>query len=63
MEVTMETTNKNVPINTIPDGVWESSPPEEDYKRNKNDLTTDLQGNGYPLNEGKIKEKKNSGNP
>ena len=62
MEVTMKITNKNGQINTIPDGIWESSPPEEDYEPNKNDITTDLQGNGYPLNEEKQKNK-NSGNP
>lgn len=37
------------PINTIPDGVWESSRPQEKPDHNQQcTLTTDLQGNGYP---------------
>ena len=46
----MKVTDKKKPISTIPKGVWESS-------RNKNDktvdLSTDLQGNGYPVQKGK----------
>lgn len=43
--------DKKKPIHTIPDGVWESSPAEQNKKKDKNDLTTDLQGNGYPVPE------------
>lgn len=41
-------TDKNKPIKTIPEGVWESSRPTD--KRNKCSKSTDLQGNGYPSN-------------
>lgn len=37
------------PVNTIPDGVWESSRPEGNPDQNQQcTTTTDLQGNGYP---------------
>lgn len=49
----MKVTDNNKPINTLPKGVWESSNPIRD-KKNKNNngftSTTDLQGNGYPIN-------------
>jgi len=44
----MKVTDKKKPVNTIPKGVWESSRPENE--KNKNSITTDLQGNGYPTN-------------
>lgn len=43
----MKSTEKKKPIKTLPDGIWESSSPEPN--ENKNNITTDLQGNGYPL--------------
>ena len=46
----MKITDKKQPIQTAPDGVWESSIPKE-HKPAENgrlSLTTDLQGNGYP---------------
>ena len=45
----MKSTDKDKPVKTLPHGVWESSHPEK--KENKNSSpSTDLQGNGYPLN-------------
>lgn len=44
----MKVSDKNKTVNTIPKGVWESSRPEND--KNKSSITTDLQGNGYPVN-------------
>lgn len=46
----MKITDKKKPISTIPAGVWESSRPNQEKKKNKSSLTTDLQGNGYPVN-------------
>lgn len=49
----MKETEKKKPIPTIPKGVWESTRPVKEQKKNtKNDSTpsTDLQGNGYPKN-------------
>lgn len=51
----MKITDKKKPINTTPKGVWEGSP-----ATNKNEkpatptLTTDLQGNGYPVKQSKL---------
>ena len=49
----MKVTDKDKPIRTIPEGVWESSNPNEKENRSKkqhlNDITTDIQGNGYPV--------------
>ncbi len=48
----MKMTEKDKPVHTIPDGVWES--PRTDRRGQKkpaehqNELTTDEQGNGYP---------------
>lgn len=48
----MKITDKKKPTPTIPSGVWESSRPNENKDKDKttNSITTDLQGNGYPLN-------------
>lgn len=48
----MKEASRNKPINTIPNGVWESSRPvtKKSKKEKKNEITTDLQGNGYPVN-------------
>lgn len=47
----MKITDKKKPVNTIPQGVWESDRPDQNKGKN-NTLTasTDLQGNGYPVN-------------
>lgn len=45
----MKITDKKKPIPAIPKGVWESSRPVSDKKREKPDQpATDEQGNGYP---------------
>ncbi|MFT3983062.1 MAG: hypothetical protein QM697_04100 [Lachnospiraceae bacterium] len=41
----MKEPDKNKPIKSMPDGVWESSRPR---KTPGKDTNTDLQGNGYP---------------
>ncbi len=48
----MKESEKKKPIHTIPDGVWESSRPKTENNNTKNTSTpsTDLQGNGYPIN-------------
>lgn len=51
----MKITEKKKPVKTIPDGVWESSRPgkykgQEENKKDTFNKTTDLQGNGYPVN-------------
>ena len=49
----MKATDKDKPIRTAPEGVWEGSIPNKKEKRSKkqrlNDITTDIQGNGYPV--------------
>ena len=49
----MKKVDKNKPVKTIPDGIWESSHPVSN-KDKSNTLTesTDLQGNGYPKKQG-----------
>ena len=41
------------PINTIPKGVYEGGAINKELRKNKNnqlnDITTDVQGNGYPV--------------
>ncbi|MDO5155607.1 MAG: hypothetical protein Q4D51_06545 [Eubacteriales bacterium] len=46
----MKITDKKKPVSTIPDGVWESSRPNEDEHQERMQMkaSTDLQGNGYP---------------
>lgn len=46
----MKITEKKKPVKTIPDGVWESSKNFRDNKKTKSTASTDLQGNGYPVN-------------
>ncbi len=47
----MKITDKKKPISTIPNGVWESSKPvDNDNKNSALSASTDLQGNGYPVN-------------
>lgn len=52
-EVIMKTADKNKRIRTAPKGAWESGIINEKKNRSKkqrlNDITTDLQGNGYPV--------------
>lgn len=49
----MKQAEKNKPIDTIPDGAWEAGIINEDRDRKKqknpNEITTDSQGNGYPV--------------
>ncbi len=48
----MKITNKKESVNTMPDGVWESSRPTKNKDNDKNSaftVSTDLQGNGYPI--------------
>ena len=49
----MKVTDKDKPIHTIPKGAWESGITNEKEERSKNhhhnDITTDIQGNGYPV--------------
>lgn len=48
----MKITDKKKPVNTLPKGIWESSNPVKEKGKNKDPFTpsTDLQGNGYPMN-------------
>lgn len=47
------------PINTIPKGVYEGGIVNKELRKNKNnhlnDMTTDTQGNGYPVHQNKKK--------
>lgn len=49
----MKATDKDKRIRTAPKGAWESGIINEKEKRSKtqrlNDITTDMQGNGYPV--------------
>ena len=51
----MKVTDKDKRIRTAPKGAWESGIINEDKKKNRskkqhlNDITTDIQGNGYPV--------------
>ena len=49
----MKITDKDKPIHTTPKGAWEGGVVNErkkpSEKKNPNDITTDLQGNGYPV--------------
>lgn len=46
----MKITDKKKPIDTIPKGVWESSRPVRDKKKNNTaTASADQQGNGYPV--------------
>ncbi len=49
----MKQAESDKPIHTIPKGVWESSSPykkgHKSQKEHLNEITTDAQGNGYPV--------------
>ena len=49
----MKAAPKDKPIHTTPKGVWESSTTYKKEHKSKtehlNEITTDAQGNGYPL--------------
>lgn len=49
----MKATEKDKHIRTAPKGAWESGIINDEENRSKkqspNDVTTDLQGNGYPV--------------
>ena len=51
----MKATDKNKRIRTAPKGAWESGIINENKKEHRskkqqlNDITTDIQGNGYPV--------------
>lgn len=49
----MKQAESEKPIHTIPKGVWESSYPYKKGNKSKkehlNEITTDAQGNGYPV--------------
>ena len=53
----MKATDKDKPIRTTPEGAWEGGVINERKKPSKkqhlNDITTDLQGNGYPVSQNK----------
>lgn len=52
----MKEASRNKTIKTIPSGVWESSRPNKNKnKKDKFQPSTDMQGNGYPLNNKKDK--------
>lgn len=44
----MRETEKKKPVKTLPESIWESSKPVK--KPIKGTPSTDLQGNGYPVN-------------
>lgn len=44
----MKETEKKKPVKTLPEGIWESSKPVK--KQIEGTPSTDLQGNGYPVN-------------
>lgn len=50
----MKITDKKKPIKTVPKNVWESSKTDWKPENSENNITTDLQENGYPVE----KEKK-----
>lgn len=49
----MKITEKKKPVHTTPKGVWESSTTYQNEHKSKeehlNEITTDGQGNGYPV--------------
>lgn len=50
----MKSVEYKKPVNTIPDGVWESSRPNKQIEKIQQcTASTDLQGNGYPAAGGK----------
>lgn len=60
----MKKAEKDNPINTIPKGAYEAGITNRSIRnndRNPNEITTDLQGNGYPVNTTKPGNKHQSG--
>lgn len=57
----MKAAQKDKPIHTIPDGAWEAGRIKEQLdsakQKNPNNITTDLQENGYPYPAGQQKRK------
>ncbi len=55
----MKQAEKDKPIHTAPKGVWEGSTTLKKEHKTKNEhlneITTDAQGNGYPVNPGQDK--------
>lgn len=53
----MKATEKEKPVHTAPKGVWEASTTLKKEHKTKfqhlNEITTDAQGNGYPIPENK----------
>ena len=51
----MKVTDKDKHIHTAPEGAWESGiinkKKEHSKKQHLNDITTDIQGNGYPVSQ------------
>lgn len=49
----MKEAEKDKPVRTIPNGVWEASRPGKEENKSEaqyvNEKTTDAQGNGYPV--------------
>lgn len=49
----MKEAEKDKPVRTIPNGVWEASRPGKEENKSEegyaNQQTTDAQGNGYPM--------------
>lgn len=47
----MKVTDKDKQVNAMPKGVWEgSNPARNKEKTSTTSVSTDLQGNGYPIN-------------
>ncbi len=57
----MKQAESDKPIHTIPNGVWESSRPYKKKPKAKdehlNEITTDTQGNGYPVSNNSRQDK------
>ena len=49
----MKASDKNKNVRTVPEGTWESGividKKNHSIKQHLNDITTDIQGNGYPI--------------
>ncbi|MCI8669149.1 MAG: hypothetical protein HFI34_06485 [Lachnospiraceae bacterium] len=60
----MKKAEKDNPINTIPKGAYEAGATNRSIRnndRNPNDITTDIQGNGYPVKTIKHENKQHNG--
>lgn len=52
----MKFADKDKPIKTMPKGVWESSRPDSNKEKASSATeSTDLQGNGYPKKQEKLR--------